>query len=67
MTPITVKAKIIMPKLRLRSLKIGWDNIAPEDTGCEWETLVRSLVVTEQIRFTRSLTPEHPEGKPTLV
>ena len=56
-----------MPKLRLRSLKIGWDNIAPQDTGCEWETLVRSLVVTEQIRFTGSLTPEHPEGKPTLV
>ena len=66
-TPITVKAKMILRKIWAMSPKIGWDDIVPENIGTEWVLLVQNLIAVEQIKFQRSLTPNMACGKPTLV
>ena len=66
-TPITVKAKIILRKIWAISPKLGWDDLVPESISNEWNKFVEDLIAVESITFKRSLTPDIKYKQPTLV
>lgn len=67
LTPVTIRAKILLRKIWASKPSIGWDDTLPEDICKEWSLMYKDLQLIDQIQFERSLTPQDAEDSPSLV
>ena len=67
LSPITVRAKIILRKLWTAPRCIGWDDLVPDEVLKEWNSLNEDLKRVNEIQIYRSLTPGKVLGRPTLI
>ena len=65
--PYTVRAKILMRKLRTYETKLDWDDPISEEYGREWMTFFNDLPEMEKITVKRCLKPHNAIGDPILI
>jgi len=65
--PYTVRAKILMRKLRTYETKLDWDDPIPEEYGRDWIVFFNDLPEMEKITVKRCLTPHNAIGDPILI
>ena len=67
LTPVTVRAKILMKKLWCDHVELGWDDAVPEDVYNQWCKLFSDLRSIHEIEFKRCLKPVNAIGNPVMV
>ena len=67
LAPFTVKAKILMRKIWGLYPKIDWDDELPINITAEWADICTEVKEIQQLKFRRSLTPDHAIGSPILI
>ena len=67
LTPVTIRAKILLRKIWATKPSIGWDEALPQDICREWISIHDDLQLVDKIRFKRSLTPKAAKNAPSLI
>ena len=68
LTPILLKAKLLLRETWSGSNQAGWDDLLPDSQAEGWMTFLTSLFNLEDLRFQRSLWPtDEVVGKPMLI
>ena len=67
LTAFTVKAKILLRKIWAINPKVGWDDLLDVSIQNDWRLLLDEMKEVEQVRFSRTITPEDAVGNPSLI